>query len=342
LLSSKIEKNLKVIKWLISFVFMAFFVVWLSRCDFSAIYDNASNIKPEYILIAAAGYVLRYGFYARKFQLVFPPLAGFRFKDFLFLAFSASYCNFIVPSAGLFITIWVLKHRGNISAAYSTLAIITERVGSQALALVILSTALMFVESSPVVRNATFFCYVLGGGFVILGAFIGYHRSKILPLLGRLTALLPAYASQRVRFDGASINRLGALFWSWKFIALFFVLTLLQFASDGIKLYYLLAFTGYNLSFVSCLVAYTIIGFMLAVPVLPGSIGAYEFICISVLHYMFSVPMEITILITVLDRVLSVCLLWTLGTISLASLNVCRQTALAEAETERDGVRRQR
>jgi len=61
------------------------------------------------------------------------------------------------------------------------------------------------------------------------------------------------------------------------------------------------------------------------IPILPASIGSFEFVSVSILHYVFGVPLGINMLEIFLERLLSTLLLFILGIVSLSYLNISKE-----------------
>ena len=112
---------------------------------------------------------------------------------------------------------------------------------------------------------------------------------------------------------------------SFEVMFYFTVYSLAKFVFDGFRLYFILRTIGYDLPYLHCLAAKAIINSAVMIPILPASIGSFEFVSVSILHYLFAVPLEINILEIFIERLLSTLLLFILGFVSLGYLNISKE-----------------
>jgi len=112
----------------------------------------------------------------------------------------------------------------------------------------------------------------------------------------------------------------------------FTVFSLLKFVFDGFRLYFILKTIGYNFPYLESLAANVIINSSVMIPILPGAFGSFEFVSVSILHYVFEVPLEMNVLEMFFERILSTLLLFTLGMMSLNYLNVSKEDIRAQVK----------
>jgi uncharacterized protein (TIRG00374 family) len=211
----------------------------------------------------------------------------------------------------------MLRRQQNIPVSTSAMIILMEKLLSLAVVLLLLGTIVFWLDTPKQFKRIILYAYI--GCFVLAMAsgLIALKKNKIQLLLDRLVSVLPVSPVNKNRMDvSKSIDICKQLFQK-NIIGPYVLFTVAKYIFDGFRLYFVLKTIGFDLAYMKCLAGSNIIYFVIAIPILPGAIGSFEFISISVLHYVFSVPLEVNLLEIFLERILSLSLLFGMGMISL-------------------------
>ncbi|MBW1699462.1 MAG: flippase-like domain-containing protein [Deltaproteobacteria bacterium] len=313
------------IKYGIYIVFITFFGFWLTQIDVNGLLGIIKDIDPLYILHFATAYLLSYALYAKKYQMLFRVIKKIKYSDLFFITCSGSYANFIVPVSGEILKIYALKKQEDIQVANATMVLLIERVLSLIVLLILLGIIVICIDTPKIFKTTIIYSYMGCTALAITWVFIIQKKHRIEKFIEKLITCLPLKDNRNIRIDSSDLLKLGKKLVMAKVIGYFTLYAVLKYIFDGFRLYFVLKTIGYDLGYVECLAANIIINFMIMIPMLPGSFGSFEFFSIWVLHYIFSVPLEVNFLEIFLARIYSTALLFVLGVISLNHLKISTQ-----------------
>ena len=311
-----------ILKYIIYGIFFLTFGFWISRIDTDKLLKIIDEIQAYYILHFTVSYLLSYLFYAKKYQLLFKTVKNIRVRDLFFLTCSSSYANFIVPASGEVLKVYVLRRQHDIAAPTASMIILLERLLSLLVLLLLLGSIVFWIDTPTPFKLSILYAYAGCFALMLAGGIVATKKNKVQSLLDRFIAMLPGGSEKTGRVDVSALIDTCKQIFHRKILGRFVVYAVFKYIFDGFRLYYVLKIIGYNLGYVECLAGNIIINFVIMIPILPGSIGSFEFISVSVLHYVFAVPLEVNILEMFLERILSTVLLFVLGMISLYYLNI--------------------
>jgi len=311
-----------ILKYIIYGIFVIAFGFWISRIDTDKLLEIIHEIQPFYILHFTISYLLSYLFYAKKYQLLFGTVKNIRVRDLFFLTCSSSYANFVVPASGEVLKVYTLRRQHDIAVPTASMIILLERLLSLMVLLLLLGGIVFWIDTPAPFKLSILYadagCLIL----VIAGGMVAVKRNKVQSLLDRFIARLPIGSERTGRVDVSALIDTCTQILHREILGRFVFYAVIKYVFDGFRLYYVLKIIGYHLGYVECLAGNIIINFVIMIPILPGAIGSFEFISVSVLHYVFAVPLEVNILEMFLERTLSTLLLFLLGMMSLYYLNI--------------------
>jgi uncharacterized protein (TIRG00374 family) len=317
--------NRPILKYAIHFIFVGFFIFWLAQIDTSKLGRVLGDLKVKYIIYFVASYILSYALYAKKYHLLFSRIKQVRYIDLFFLTCSGSYSNFIVPASGEVLKAYVLKKREGIHLAKSAVIILLERFLSAVILLFLLWFVVSFIDLPSTLRRVVLYSLIILIASIIVGGFVIHRRDRIRQILEKILEIPPMKYLSRDTIRKLNQPEILREIFCFEVMFYFTVYSLLKFVFDGFRLYFILRTIGYDLPYLECLAAKAIINSAVMIPILPASIGSFEFVSVSILHYVFAVPLEMNILEIFLERLLSTLLLFILGFVSLSYLNVSKQ-----------------
>lgn len=319
------RNNQSVIKYLIYGIFVLSFAFWISRIDTSRLLKIIDDIQAYYILHFAVSYLLSYLFYAKKYQLLFKTVKQISVRDLFFLTCSSSYANFVVPASGEVLKVYILRRQHNIAAATASMIILLERLLSLVVLLLLLGGIVFWIDTPTPFKLSILYAYIGCFTLVLAGGIVALKKNKIQVLLNRVIGMLPGGSQKTGRVDVSALIDTCKHIFHREILERFIFFAVLKYIFDGFRLYYVLKIIGYHLGYMECLAGNIIINFVIMIPILPGAIGSFEFISVSVLHYVFAVPLEVNILEMFLERILSTVLLFALGIFSFNQLNISKR-----------------
>jgi uncharacterized protein (TIRG00374 family) len=317
--------NFPILKYAINLIFVGFLVFWLAQIDASKLGRILGNLQAKYILYFIASYLLSYALYAKKYHLLFSRIKQVRYIDLFFLTCAGSYSNFIVPASGEVLKAFVLKRREGIDYSNSVVIIVIERILSILVVLFLLWFIISFIDLPATLRRVVLYCLIVLIASIIVGGFVIHRRDRIKQVMERILELPPLKYLSPDTIRKMNQPEIIRQIFSFEVIFYFTVLSLLKFIFDGFRLYFILKTIGYDLPYLECLAAKAIINSAVMIPILPASIGSFEFVSVSILHYVFGVPLGINMLEIFLERLLSTLLLFILGIVSLSYLNISKE-----------------
>lgn len=317
--------KIKYIKVSLSVIFIAFFIYWLTKLNVSDLNKIFKNINFNYIYLFIFCYLLSYLLYAKKYQTLFSNTAKLKFKDFFFLVTSGSFANFIIPSSGEILKIYILKKNEGILYKNSILLILFERLFSCFVMLSLLCGLLFYYRNINFILNKIVIIafLIFSVSIVSILVILKFFRQQTKKIFNKLFV----FESDKKIFNLINISQLKELknlrnYFSYKIIFFLLTYSTLMFLNDAFKLYFILKALNYDLGYPICLISNMLINFISLLPVIPGSFGSAEFMSITLLHNLFKVPLEINISELILERIFSIILLFILGLVSLNLLKI--------------------
>jgi uncharacterized protein (TIRG00374 family) len=316
------QNSRSILKFIIYGIFVLAFGFWISRVDTDTLFAIIQKIQPYYIPHFTVSYLLSYLFYAKKYQMLFKTVKNIRVRDLFFLTCAGSYANFVVPASGEVLKVYTLRRQHDMAVPTASMLILMEKLLSLMVLLLLLGSIVFLIDTPTPFKLSILYAGAGCFALAFTGGIVAKKKNRVQVLLDRFMAMLPVGFEKAGRVDLSALINVCRQILHRKILGRFVVFAVFKYIFDGFRLYYVLNIIGYNLGYVECLAGNIIINFVIMIPILPGAMGAFEFISVSVLHYVFLVPLEVNILEIFLERILSTVLLFALGMMSLYYLNV--------------------
>jgi uncharacterized protein (TIRG00374 family) len=316
------QNSRSILKFIICGIFVLAFGFWISRVDTDTLFAIIQKVQPYYIPHFTVSYLLSYLFYAKKYQMLFRTVKDIRVRDLFFLTCAGSYANFVVPVSGEVLKVYTLRRQHDIAVSTGSVLILMEKLLSLMVLLLLLGSIVFLIDTPAPFKKILLYAGAGCFALAFAGGVIAKKKNKVQVLLDRFMAILHSGSEEAGRVNVSAFIDTCKRVFHRKILGRFIAYAVLKYFFDGFRLYYVFKIIGYNLGYMECLAGNIIINFMIMIPILPGAIGSFEFISVSVLHYVFFVPLEVNILEIFLERILSTALLFLLGMMSLYYLNV--------------------
>lgn len=251
--------------------------------DWRAIWTVLSRMRPLYFALACSVASVAYLFRALRWRVLLAAGQPIRCREVFWATMAGYLGNCYLPGrAGELVRTFIVSSRSSLSTTYVLTTALMERL-TDAIALVILaSLALLGIEPRPEWLGRVFGIGVVLAGLGTLALFV---LPRFQARLARLVELLPARASFRRRI-AAMLEQLflglGTLRdpgRGLKFVAL----TLLIWAVDAAGSMVLARSIGLRLPFRLALVLLAGLGLGSALPSVPGYVGIYQYVAVTVL-----------------------------------------------------------